>query len=100
MLEQVKNAYHQTLNRNSMIKTVALVAGAVVLAPAVASILKPVAKASIKTGVILYQKTKGAIAEAGEQVGDLVAEAKAEVLAEQAAKQELPAIEAVQDHNA
>jgi hypothetical protein len=60
--------------------------GAVVLAPTVLPLLKPVAKATIKTGVTLYEKTKGAIAETGEVIGDLVAEAKAEAMAEQAQK--------------
>ena len=65
-------------------KTVLLAVGAVVLAPTVVSLLKPVAKATIKTGVILLEKGKESIAETGEQLGDLVAEAKAEVAAEQA----------------
>ncbi len=57
--------------------------GVVVLAPTVVPLLKPIAKATIKTGVSLYQKSVGAIAETGEVIGDLVAEAKAEVQAEQ-----------------
>lgn len=57
--------------------------GAVVLAPSVLPVLKPVTKAAIKTGVVFYQKTKGAIAESGEVLGDMVAEAKAEIAAEQ-----------------
>lgn len=77
MLDQVKNMY-----QNDPIKTIAIGVGAVILAPTIASLLKPVAKATIKTGVILYQKTKETIAETGEQLGDLVAEAQAEVLAE------------------
>jgi hypothetical protein len=68
------------------LRTVALGVGAMVLAPTVLPLLKPVAKATIKTGVTLYEKTKGAIAETGEVIGDLVAEAKAEALAEQAQK--------------
>ncbi|MEB3312188.1 MAG: DUF5132 domain-containing protein [Snowella sp.] len=82
MLEQAKNFY-----QNNGTKTLVLAIGAVILAPTVASLLKPVAKAGIKTGVILYQKTKEALAETTEQLGDLVAEAKAEVLAEQSTKE-------------
>jgi hypothetical protein len=84
MLEQVKNMYH-----THPVRTIVIGVGAVILAPTVLSILKPVAKATIKTGVILYQKTRETIAETGEQLGDLVAEAKAEVLAEQAQKEAL-----------
>ncbi len=57
--------------------------GAIVVAPTVLPVLKPVTKAAIKTGVVFYEKTKGAIAETGEVLGDMVAEAKAEVAAEQ-----------------
>jgi hypothetical protein len=84
MLEQVKNMY-----QTHPVRTIAIGVGAVVLAPTILSILKPVAKATIKTGVILYQKTRETIAETGEQLGDLVAEAKAEVLAEQGQKEAL-----------
>ena len=63
--------------------------GAAVLAPAVlpvlASIARPLAKAAIKGGIMLYDKGKEAVAEAGELVEDLVAEAKAELSDEQQA---------------
>ncbi|HIK38670.1 MAG: DUF5132 domain-containing protein [Geminocystis sp.] len=59
--------------------------GAVVLGYTIISLLKPLAKATIKTGVIIYQKTKETLAETGEQLADIVAEAKAEVMAEKAA---------------
>jgi hypothetical protein len=80
MLDQMKNMYH-----DHPLKMIALGVGAVIVAPTVLALLKPVAKATIKTGVILYQKTRETIAETGEQLGDLVAEANAEVLAEQEA---------------
>ena len=60
--------------------------GVAVLAPAVLPLVKPLAKAAIKSGVSFYEKTKGAIAETGEVIGDIVAEAKSEVAAEQAQK--------------
>lgn len=50
-----------------------------VLVPVVAGIGKPVAKTAIKGGILLYEKGKGVIAEAGETLEDLVAEAKAEL---------------------
>ena len=40
---------------------------------------KPLAKATIKGGIVLYEKGKGVIAEVGETLEDLVAEAKAEL---------------------
>lgn len=85
MLETLKKAYQQNPNR-----TLAIGVGAVVLTPILIPLLKPVAKATVKTGVILYQKTKGSLAEAGEVMGDIIAEAKAEVAAEQMAKNALP----------
>lgn len=61
--------------------------GAVVLAPvlipAVAKASKPVAKALIKGGMIAYKKSKSAIAETGEVLEDLVAEAKVELAEEE-----------------
>lgn len=83
MLEQAKHIYQNT----SPVKAIALGVGAVILAPTVFSLLKPVAKASIKAGLVLYDKTKGTLAEAGEVLGDIVAEAKAEVIAEHTQKE-------------
>ncbi|MCU0517431.1 MAG: DUF5132 domain-containing protein [Oscillatoria sp. Prado101] len=57
--------------------------GAVVLLPVVAGFGKPIAKAAIKGGIALYEKSKGVFAEAGEVFEDLVAEARAEIAEEQ-----------------
>ncbi len=60
--------------------------GAVILAPVVvpvvAGIGKPLAKSLIKGGMVLYEKSKGAIAEVGETFEDMVAEARAELAEE------------------
>lgn len=80
-LNQVKNAY-----KNHPIQTLAIGVGVAILAPAVFPLMKPLAKAAIKSSVNLYQKTRGAIAETGEVIGDIVAEAKAEAALEQAQK--------------
>lgn len=60
--------------------------GAVVLAPivipAIGKVAKPLAKATIKSGITIYEKGKVAVAEAGEVLQDIVAEAKAEAAAE------------------
>jgi exopolyphosphatase/pppGpp-phosphohydrolase len=86
-IEQLKkisqdNVHH--LLGVSPTKALVIGIGTVVLAPTLASLLKPVAKATLKTGVVVYEKTKSTLAETGEVVADIVAEAKAEVAAEQA----------------
>ncbi|MBS3908501.1 MAG: DUF5132 domain-containing protein [Actinobacteria bacterium] len=48
-------------------------------APIVAGVVKPVAKAAIKSGIILYGRSKEAYAEAREVTEDLVAEARSEL---------------------
>lgn len=57
--------------------------GALILAPtvvpAVAAILKPLAKAAIKSGFIVYEKGKEVLAETREVLEDLAAEARAEL---------------------
>ena len=61
--------------------------GAVLLAPVVipvvAGIGKPIAKSIIKSGLVAYEKSKGAFAELGETWEDIVAEARAEIAEEQ-----------------
>ncbi len=47
--------------------------------PALAGVVKPLAKAAIKGGLVLYEKSKEAVAEAGEMMEDIVAEVKAEM---------------------
>ena len=47
---------------------------------------KPLAKATIKSGIVLYEKGKGVIAEVGETFEDIVAEAKAELAEAEASK--------------
>ncbi|MDY7015321.1 MAG: DUF5132 domain-containing protein [Cyanobacteriota bacterium] len=86
LLNRAKQAY-----QNNPTRTIAIGIGAVILVPALVPLVKPLAKATIKGGVSLYEKTKGAIAETSEALGDLVAEAKAEVAAEQIQKASLNA---------
>jgi hypothetical protein len=56
------------------------VAGAAVLAPtvlpAIGRVLRPVAKAAIKGGLVVYRETLSGV---GDAVGDIVAEARAEL---------------------
>jgi hypothetical protein len=71
--------------------------GASVVAPVVkpilATVAKPLTKAAIKGGYLLYEKGKETLAETQEVIEDLVAEAKAEM--EEA--QEAPAPEIVSE---
>jgi hypothetical protein len=86
ILNQVKNAY-----TNHPLKTLAIGMGVAIVAPTVLPLMKPLAKAAIKSGVGFFEKTKSAIAETGEVIGDIVAEAKAEAAMEQAKKVSLAA---------
>lgn len=65
----------------------AIGAAAVLLAPVIlpvaAGVLKSLAKAGIKGGLILVEKGKVAVAEARESIEDLAAEARAEISEEQ-----------------
>ncbi|MGH2413608.1 MAG: DUF5132 domain-containing protein [Microcystaceae cyanobacterium] len=67
--------------------------GAVILAPVVipvvAGIGKPLAKSIIKGGLVLFERSKGAVAELGETWEDMVAEARAEL----AEGRQLPAVD-------
>ena len=74
------------LLKNETARGVALGLGvaALVLAalPAVASVGRPLARAAIKSGLLLIERGREAIAEAGEELEDLVAEVRAELVAE------------------
>ena len=60
-------------------------AGVVLLAPviipAVASVLKPVAKAVIKGGMLAFENARIAVAETKETIEDIAAEARSEISA-------------------
>ena len=68
--------------------------GSAVLGPIVIPILsrtaKPLAKAAIKGGLLMYEKGKEKVAEAQEVVEDLLAEARSELDEEAAARSEPP----------
>lgn len=69
--------------KGNVVTGLAIGIGAAVLAPVMLPILagvaKPLAKAAIKGGLILYEKGKEAVAEVGEMVEDVVAEVKSEL---------------------
>lgn len=53
-----------------------------VLVPVAGKAAKPIAKATIKGGIVLYEKGKGVVANVGETFEDLVAESLAELAEE------------------
>ena len=53
-----------------------------VVIPMIGAAARPVAKAAIKGGLMLYEKGREMLAEVSEAVEDLAAEAKSEVRAE------------------
>lgn len=67
------------LIKNDVAKGVAIglgiAAAGLVLVPA----LRPAARATVKTGLVLFEKGREWIAEAGESLDDLVAEVRAEL---------------------
>jgi len=69
--------------RGNIFTGLAIGIGAAVLAPAVLPVLvgaaKPLVKAAIKGGILLYEKGKENFAEVGEVFEDMVAEVKAEL---------------------
>jgi|APCry1669193181_1035450.scaffolds.fasta_scaffold115272_2 hypothetical protein len=59
---------------------VALVAFAAL--PAIISAGRPIAKIAIKSGLLLLERSREALAEAGEDIEDMVAEVKSELAGE------------------
>lgn len=76
----------QDIFKNDVARGAALGIGAVVVAvaaiPAIVVATRPLARVALKTSLLLLEKGKEAVAEAGEQLEDLVAEVKAELAAE------------------
>jgi Protein of unknown function (DUF5132) len=66
--------------KGNLATVLAVGAGAVILGPTVVQtigqVLRPAAKAMIKSGMVFYRET---LSEVGEMASDLVAEAKAEL---------------------
>jgi hypothetical protein len=66
-----------------------------IVAPAVAAVVRPMAKASIKSGLILFEKARELIAEAKESLEDLAAEAHAEIVQQRQQEAASPAADAM-----
>ncbi len=71
--------------KDSLGPGVALGLGAILLVPtvlpALGTILRPIAKAAIKGGLIVYEKSGAVVGEARETLSDLVAESRNELAA-------------------
>jgi hypothetical protein len=69
----------------SLMSNVLIGAAVVVLAPivvpAVLTGMRPVAKTLVKGGILVFDKAREMVAEVGEQMSDVVAEARAELAA-------------------
>lgn len=69
--------------KGNILSGLAIGIGATIIAPVVlpvlASAVKPIAKAAIKSGIMLYERGKETVAEVSEIIEDIVAEAKAEM---------------------
>lgn len=66
------------LFKGNIVTALAIGVGGVIFVPIIARVAKPVAKMAIKGGLVAYNKGREAVHEAGEVVGDLVAEIKSE----------------------
>jgi len=72
--------------KGNIVTGLAIGIGSAIIAPLVVPALskaaKPLAKAAIKGGLVLFETSKEKLAEAHELVDDLLAEARAELAAE------------------
>ena len=89
LLEGITESLGGSLMPNLLIGATAIVLAPIVV-PAVLAGMRPVAKTLVKGGVMVYDKTREMVAEVGEQMGDIVAEARSELTAS-AASQGSPA---------
>jgi hypothetical protein len=89
--------------KSNIVIGVAAGVAATILAPVVVPVMvmaaRPLAKSLIKGGVILYEKGREAIAGAGEEMEDLIAEVRSE-LAEAPAAEAGPDLSASGDESA
>jgi hypothetical protein len=83
--ESVTESLGGSWTTNLLIGTAAVIVAPIVV-PAVLAGIRPVAKAAITGGVFLYDKAGEMVTEAGEQMSDLVAEARADLVASAAAR--------------
>jgi hypothetical protein len=83
--EGMTEAFGESLVPNLLVGAAAVVVAPIVV-PAVMAGLRPVAKTAIKGGIYVVDKAQDIVAEAGEQLSDLVAESRAGMAATAAAR--------------
>jgi Protein of unknown function (DUF5132) len=82
--ESITESFGESLVPNLLVGA-AVVLVAPIVAPALFAGMRPVAKTVVKGGVYVYDKAREVVAEAGEQMSDIVAEARAELAGSAAA---------------
>lgn len=85
LLEGITESLGGSLMSNVLIGAAAIVLAPIVV-PAVLAGMRPVAKTLVKGGVMVYDKTREMVADVGEQMGDIVAEARSELTASAASQ--------------
>lgn len=75
-MDFLKNAFKGSLTNILVVAGVALLAPVVL--PVVMSMARPIVKGVIKGGMALADKAQELVAETGEQISDIMAEARAE----------------------
>ena len=82
--DSIAEGFGGSLMSNLLIGAAAVVLAPIVV-PAILAGMRPVAKTVVKGGVLVYDKAREMVAEVGEQMGDIVAEARSELTASAAA---------------
>jgi hypothetical protein len=82
--ESITESLGESLVPNLLVGA-AVVLVAPIVAPALFAGIRPVAKTVVKGGVYVFDKAREVVAEAGEQMSDIVAEARAEMASSAAA---------------
>ncbi len=71
--------FEDLLKGGSILTGLAIGVGALILAPVVVPVLRPLAKSVIKAGMMAYDEAVVAMSELNEQAGDIFAEVRAEM---------------------
>ena len=87
--EGLTESLGESLLPNLLVGAAVIVLAPVVI-PAVLAGLRPVAKTALKGGVLVFEKAREAVTDVGEQIGDLMTEARTELTAATATGQGQP----------
>ena len=83
-MEAAMAIFEGLIKGGNIVTGLAIGVGFAVLAPVVKPFVRPLAKSAIKAGVAAYEQGRVALAELSEQAGDMVAEARSEIVEEAA----------------